>query len=144
MIKTFDMQFIRYINLFGKVTKIRAKHCFAYNNTLVFVVDKEDINRAIGRDNVNLKQLSSILGKRIRVVAQPRGMGDLKNFVSVLVSPAKFENIEVIENIGVKEAIITTNERESKAMMIGRGRVRQEELKKVLEEHFGIRELKIL
>ena len=36
MIKTLDMQFIRYANLFDKVTRIRTNHCFEYNNMKKF------------------------------------------------------------------------------------------------------------
>ena len=73
--KTFDMQFIRYINLFGRITRVEAKHCFSYNNMLVFAVPQFAIERAIGRDNSNLKKLSNILGKRVRVVSEPRERG---------------------------------------------------------------------
>ena len=41
MVKVFDMQFIRYINLFSKVTRVSAKHCFNYNNGLVFTSDRK-------------------------------------------------------------------------------------------------------
>ena len=93
--KTFDMNFIRYINLFGKITKVRAKHCFNYNNTLVFVVPRGSVQFAIGRDNINLKKISGILNKRIRVVEEPSGKKDIKKFVSVLVDPIVFNSVEI-------------------------------------------------
>jgi len=151
MTKTFDMQFIRYINLFRKVTNISAKHCFSYNNTLVFVVPRALVMQAIGRDNYNLKRLSNIITKRIRVIAEPSGIKDLHDFVTVLVSPIKFEKIEVRETpasensyASSKEAIITTDNRESKAMLIGRERAREKELKEILEQYFDIKNVKIM
>lgn len=145
MTKTFDMQFIRYMNLFSKITRVEPKHCFAYNNMLVFVVTREAIQMAIGRDNSNLKKLSDILGKRIRVLAQPSGSKDLNNFVQTLVSPIQFEKLEVVEaENSDKEAIITTSGREAKAMLIGRGRVRESELKEILNQYFHIKNLRIV
>lgn len=146
MTKTFDMQFIRYINLFGRVTRISPKHCFSYNNMLVFVVPKEAVSSAIGPDNVNLKKLSDILGKRIRVLAQPMGSKDLIPFIQTLVSPIQFEKLEVVENPNnpTKEAIITTAGRENKAMLIGRERAREAELKEILDQYFHIKNLRIL
>ena len=139
MTKTFDMQFIRYMNLFGRVSKVSAKHCFSYNNMLVFVVPGYAIERAIGSNNSNLKKLSDILGKRIRVVAEPKGRRDIAGFIRVLVSPIEYQNIEVKED----EVLITAG-RESKAMLIGRGRVREQELGDILEQYFGIKSLKII
>ena len=146
MTKTFDMQFMRYMNLFSRITRVNPKHCFSYNNMLVFVIPRPFIQQAIGRDNSNLKQLSGILGKRIRVLAEPLGEKDLRGFVQTLVSPIQFEKLEVVENPEnkEKEAVISSGGRESKAMLIGRGRARESELKDILEQYFHIKNLKII
>ncbi|MEK6885991.1 MAG: hypothetical protein AABX17_03430 [Nanoarchaeota archaeon] len=144
--KTFDMQFIRYMNLFSRVTRIDPKHCFAYNNGLLFVVPAGAVQMAIGRDNSNLKKLSNILGKRIRIVAQPSGVKEMAKFIAVIVAPIKFERAEVVENPETKdkEIVITTSDREAKAMLIGRGRIRETELKDILEQYFGVKNLRIM
>lgn len=143
MTKTFDMQFMRYINLFEKLTRVEAKHCFTYNNTLVFIVPAPFVQRAIGKDNINLKKLSGILGKRIRVLAQPNGVADITRFVSVLVSPIQFDKLDIIKNEkDEKEAIITTPGRESKAMLIGRARAREAELKDILNQYFDVKNVR--
>jgi NusA-like KH domain protein len=132
------------MNLFSRVTRVSAKHCFIYNNTVVYVVPGAWVQGAIGRDNINLKKLSGVIGKRIRVLAQPSGIQDLNNFVSVLVSPIQFEKLDVINNEkGEKEAVIATGGREAKAMLIGRGRAREAELKEILEQYFEIKNLRI-
>jgi NusA-like KH domain protein len=144
MAKTFDMQFIRYINLFSRVSGVPAKHCFAYNNMLVFVVPKAMIEKAIGKDNFTLKKVSSILGKRVRVVSEPHTIEEIQKFTSVIVSPIEFQKIEVVENDKKeKEIVISTDNRESKAMLIGRGRARESELKNIFEQYFNIKNLRI-
>jgi len=144
MTKTFDMQFIRYINLFNKVTRIRANHCFSYNNTLVFVVPKMKVNEAIGKDNGNLKRLSSILLKRIRIIGEPKSQRDVEGFISVLISPIRYKTLEVVKNINSQEELIITAGMESKAMLIGRNKTRLEELKNIVEQYFGIKNVRIL
>ena len=57
MIKVLDMQFIRYANLFDNITRIKTKHCFEYNHTIIFVVPKPFVMRAIGSNNINLEKL---------------------------------------------------------------------------------------
>ncbi|MEK6884890.1 MAG: NusA-like transcription termination signal-binding factor [Nanoarchaeota archaeon] len=140
--KKIDMQFIRYMNLFSRVTKMSAKHCFNYNNMVVFVIPRFAIERAIGRNNENLKQLSEIIGKRIRVVAEPAGIKDLKDFVKIIVSPIEFEKIDVHDTDKGKEAVIATSGREAKAMLIGRARAREGELREILEQYFGIKNIR--
>jgi len=144
MTKTFDMQFIRYINLFNKVTRVRANHCFNYNNTLVFVVPKIKVNEAIGRDNGNLKRLSSILLKRIRIIAEPKSQKDVEGFISVLISPIHYKTLEITKNESSQEELVITAGMESKAMLIGRNKTRLEELKNIVEQYFGIKNVRIL
>ncbi len=138
--RTFDMQLIRYVNLFGTVTKTRAKHCFIYNNTIIFVVSKRDVSRAIGKDTINLKKLSDILNKKIRIVGEPSSDSDLENFISIIVSPVKFKSVELNQDKG--EAIISAGI-ESKARLIGRQRIREKELSDILKQYFQIKKLKI-
>jgi len=138
MVKTLDMQFIRYANLFGKVTNIRTNHCFEYNNTIVFAVPKAFVRKAIGMNNNNLKTLSEILKKKIKIVAIPNGKEDIENFVSVIVSPVKFKAIEIKDH----ETIINAAS-QSKASLIGRNKVRLNEMEGILGQYFGIRKLRV-
>lgn len=140
MARTLDMQFIRYLNLFGRISRIQARHCFSYNNMIIFVVPARDVQMAIGQNNINLRKLSGILSKRIRIVAQPRTKSsyEIKHFIATIVSPIKFTDI----NFSNDEIVITAD-MEGKSRLIGRNRVRQEELAGILKQYFGIRNLRI-
>ena len=138
MVKVLSMQFIRYANLFGKVTRIRTNHCFEYNNMIVFAVPRKFVSRAIGPNNDNLRTLSEILKKKIKIVAIPNGKEDIENFVSVIVSPVKFRAIEIKEN-----NVIINGTTQSKASLIGRNKVRLNEMEGILGQYFGVRKLRI-
>lgn len=137
-IKVLDMQFIRYANLFYNVTRIRAKHCFEYNRTIVFVVPRHLVMRSIGENNRNLERLSSVIGKKIKIVADPNGVSDLRNFVSVITKPVRFKDIEIVDG----EIVINAGS-QSKASLIGRDKVRLEEMSNILEQYFGIKKVRI-
>ena len=139
MIKTFDMRFIRYINMFERVTRVSPKHCFEYNNMLVFIVPAKFVMMAIGRNNSNLEQLSNIFSKRIRIIAEPRSSNDLQDFILRLISPVKFDKLELKEG----ELTITSGGMENKAMLIGRNKVRLEELKDILKQNFDVKDVRI-
>src|SRR3989344_2312854 len=137
--RTLDMQFIRYMNLFTKVSRVSAKHCFSYNNVLIFVVPRALVSKAIGRDNENLRNLSEILLKRIRIVAEPeeKTQREIKTFIKTIVSPVQFKDITFIEQ--PQKEITIVADREGRARLIGRGRIRQKEKSEILEQYFDIK-----
>lgn len=137
MIKTFDMRVMRYINLFSRISKVNPKHCFIYNNTIIFVVIPSYVNKAIGENGYNIKKLSEILTKKIKVVAAPKGVEDAEKFISTIIYPAQIKSIEINENILV---INTTSQ--NKAILIGRNKTRFDEMKRIVKDYFG-KDLKI-
>jgi len=138
MVKILDMRLIRYVNMFNRVTRIRPNHCFIYNNSLVFAVPRKLVMRAIGRDKINLKKLNQITNKKIKIVAIPNGIEDIENFVSVIVYPTKFKAIEVKD-----DSVIINAGPQSKASLIGRGKLRLEEMQNILGQYFNIKKLRI-
>jgi transcription termination/antitermination protein NusA len=138
MIKTIDMQVLRYINLFNKVSNVSPKHCFVYNTALIFTVPKNQVQKAIGDDSRNLKKVNEIIGKKIKVVAIPRDIRDAESFIKVIISPVEINNVEVEGNV-----LIINAGSQSKAMLIGRNKKRLDEMKKIVKEYFG-KELKII
>ena len=138
MIKTLDLKFIRYVNLFNKITRIRTKHCFEYNNALIFAVPKRFVSQAIGPNNINLERLSQIIKKRIKIAAIPEAKEDLENFISIIIRPVRFKAVEIIEN----EAIITAGS-QNKAALIGRNKVRLDEMKNILGQYFEVKKVRI-
>jgi len=136
--KVLDMQFIRYANLFSKVTRIRCSHCFEYNNAIVFAIPRHSIMKAIGKDSSNLEKLSRVIGKRVKIVAIPNGKEDLTSFVSMITKPVRFNGVEIKGD----EAIITAGI-QSKAALIGRGKVRLSEMENILGQYFGVKKVRI-
>ena len=138
MVKVLDMQFIRYANIFENVTRIKTNHCFEYNNTILFVVPRNLVPRAIGENNRNLEKLGNIIGKKIRIVAIPKGKEDIESFVSMITKPVRFKSIEIKDD----EATINADS-ENKASLIGRERARLSEMENILGQYFGIKKVRI-
>ena len=128
-----SMQDMRHLNLFLKITKIQTRYCFTYNEMLMFCVPKPIISRAIGRDNENLKKISKIIKKRIRVVPLPRDVNDAKVFIQSIISPATFRSIEITED----KIILTAGTVQNKATLLGRNKRRYEEMKKIIRSFFN-------
>ena len=85
MNNTINMQDMRYLNLFGKITQVSTRFCFRYNEAIVFCVPKELVSKAIGENGNNVRRINEILGKRIKIVPSPRGLQDARKFMENIV-----------------------------------------------------------
>lgn len=133
MVKTLDMQDIRHLNLFNQITKINTRYCFEYNETLIFCVPKSYVLKAIGENAKNLKKMNVIIGKKIKVLALPRGVQDAKNFIEKIVAPVTFKDLEITD----KEIILNAGGTQNKAALIGRDKRRLIEMQKIVNNYFG-------
>jgi transcription antitermination factor NusA-like protein len=138
MIKVLDMRFIRYVNLFNKITRIRTKHCFEYNNIIIFVIPRRFVINALGQNNINITKLSQLIGKKVRIIGGPNGKEDLRSFVSSIIRPVKFKSIEIKD-----EEVIINAGTPSKASLIGKDKLRLFEMENILEQYFGTKKLRI-
>lgn len=131
MVNTLDMQDLRYLNLFEKVTRIRTHYCFEYNNTIIFCVPREFVSQAIGPDARNLRRISEIIKKRVKVIYIPKDSQDIKRFIELVVSPVTFKDLEILPN-----EIVMNAGSQSKAALIGREKRRLIEMQKITQNFF--------
>ena len=130
------MHEIRYLNLFQQITHIYARYCFEYNQTLIFVAPSKLASKAIGEGGANVRKMSSILGKKVKVVAgdvsKDSGVDDLKKFITQIVHPFTFQDIAMNDS----EVILTAGAR-NKATLIGRNKHRLLELQHIVKEYLN-------
>tara|TARA_Y100000310_G_C20377817_1_gene666583 strand:+ start:185 stop:610 length:426 start_codon:yes stop_codon:yes gene_type:complete len=140
MVSTIDMQLMRYINLFSRISKVHTTKVFVYNNVIVFAVPKPLVSKAVGKDGANVKKLGETLRRKIKVIsiANEESKEDIERFVSDVVSPVTFNKIEFKDG-----GVVVSAGRQSKAALIGRGRVREKELSEVLRNFFKIKGVRI-
>jgi len=133
MAQIIDMKLMRYINLFEKISHVSTTNCFVYNNIIIFGVPSAMVSKAIGKQGENMKKFGDAFGKKVKIVAMPFGIEGIDKFVKDIVSPVGFNKIEIRDNV------VTINAgRESKAALIGRGRMREQELGGILKRVFGV------
>jgi transcription antitermination factor NusA-like protein len=128
---TLDMQDLRYLNLFERITGIRTHYCFNYNNAIIFCVPRELVSKAIGPEVRNLRRISEIIKKRVKVIAIPKSPSDIRRFIELIVSPVTFKDLEVLPN-----EIVLNAGSQSKAALIGRDKRRLIEMQKITQDFF--------
>src|SRR3989344_5227794 len=131
MAKTIDMQDIMHLNLFEKVTRIRTRFCFKYNGIIFFCVQKMFMSRAIGERGNNVRRLSQILNKKIKVIRYPESVSEAREFIEAIVVPVTFKGLEVNEN-----EIILSGNTQTKATIIGRNKRRLVEMQSIIKDFF--------
>ena len=129
---TINMQKMRYLNLLSKISRVKTKKCFIYNNFIIFAVPGALISRAIGPAGKNIKEMQERLGKRVRVIKENDGVEDAERFVEDIVSPVTFVSLELKDGVFILTAGIR-----SKAALLGRNKRRLEELKEIIEDSYG-------
>jgi len=135
---TLDITSIQQINLFSRITGVRAKNCFNYFNSIIFVVDSNYIDQAIGRSGENLRHLSAILKKKIRIIRSPENDG-IERFIKIIVYPLRFKKL------AIEDGNVTINAgQQSKASLIGRDHSRLNELTSIVKQYFPVKEIRII
>jgi len=131
-VNTINMQDMRYLNLFNKITRVNTRFCFKYNETIIFCVPRRLVSKAIGIEANNIKKINSILRKKIKVIPSPESIKDAKSFISNIVSPVTFKDLEIKD-----DEIILTAGSQSKAALIGRNKQRLKEMQQIVSNYFG-------
>jgi transcription antitermination factor NusA-like protein len=131
MVNTLDMRDLRCLNLFEKITGVRTRYCFEYNNAILFSVPGSLISKCLGPDARNIHKMSEILRKRIKVIPLPRNIGDARTFIEAVVSPVTFKGVEISPT-----EIILTAGMQSKAALIGRNKRRLIEMQEIVKDFF--------
>jgi len=131
---TINMQDMRHLNLFNQVTRVHTRFCVKYNDTIIFCVPREFVARAIGEEGRNVKRISEILQKKVRVIQCPRDIRDVRGFIGIIVKPVNFKNLEVRGS----EIILTAGNTQSKAALIGRDKRRFFEMQKIVKDFFDM------
>jgi len=131
MVKTIDMQEMRYLNLFESLTGVRTHFCFRYNESIVFCVPKPLVSRAVGERGRKIWKMSEMLSKKIRVIAVPNGLQDSGIFIKTIISPLTIKSFEIRGN----EIVVGGGK--NKAALIGRNKRRLFEMQKIVMDFFG-------
>ena len=136
---TIDMTAMRYINLLDRIARVKTRKCFVHNNVIFFAVNKEEVSKAIGPAAINIRRIQEQIGKKIKIIREDEGLGDIKRFIEDVVSPIRPKAVEVSNGI----VTITAGNNQNKASLIGRNKRRFLELKKVIHDTYNL-DLKII
>lgn len=90
--RTLTSESLRHISLFEEVTGVEVMDCVDEEERLVFVVDDDDLGKAIGRDAHNLENLRDKTNKDVEIVGY---LEDEEDFVRNLFHKVTLEEVTI-------------------------------------------------
>lgn len=136
--RKLDMEDLRILALFEKVTKAHVKDVVDYKEKMTFIVGKGQLWKAIGKDKANLLKLEQLLQRKVKIVEYN---DDKIQFIINLIHPLKVVNIE--EN---DEGIITIKgpDTKTKGLMIGARAQNLRATENIVRMYFDCKEIKVI
>ena len=128
---------MRYISLFQDLTGAVVKDCVVDNdnNRVIFLVKPGDMGIAIGKNGINIKRLTRLIGKNIEVVEYAETVEELaKN----ALAPARVKSVKLVSTPIGKKVVFVTVEPQDKGIAIGKAGKNVNRAKLLLNRYFNI------
>ena len=127
---------MKLITLFESMTGAKVKDCIL-NEKILFIIEENEMGKAIGKNGVNIKRMENMLKKKIKLV---EFSNDVLQFVKNMIYP-----IEVLD-IMQEDHIIKIHGKDTgtKAMLIGRERQNINHLTELIKRYFDVEEIKVI
>jgi len=125
--------------IFQQVTRAKLKDCFYDSNSLlIFVVEPNELGKAIGKQAVNIKKLEKKFNKKIKIVEYN---SDVQIFIKNLVYPLRINEVRIEENVATIEPI----DSKTRGYLIGRAASNLRNYEGIVKRYFNeIKELKVI
>jgi N utilization substance protein A len=134
----YDANHMKFMSFFESITKAKLKDCFVdKNNILVFVVEPNNIAKAIGKNGANVKRINEKLNRKIKIVEfNPQ----IESFVANVIAPLKAKDIR-FEN---KVVAISAVDTKTRGLLIGRSAQNLRNYEGIVKRYFDINEIKVI
>ena len=133
----YDVETIKLISLFEKITRARVRDLFVQHMP-IFIVQQGDIRQALGRNNMNLNRLEKLLKKKIKIIEYS---DSLLQFVLNVIAPIKVADIKEEDNT----VIITPKDTKTRGYLIGRAGSSLRNYEQIVKRYYpDVKEIKVL
>lgn len=131
----FDSEVIKLMTLFESMTGAKVKDCIA-NEKFIFIIEENEMGKAIGKNGVNVKRVESKLKKKIKLV---EFSNDVLQFVRNIIYPIQADIKQ--ENGSIT---IYGKDTGTRAMLIGREKQNINYLTNIIKRYFDVKEIKVV
>ncbi len=134
----FDSEIIKIISLFEAVTRSKVKDCIVDPEKILFIVEENEISKAIGKKGANVRLVESKLKRKIKIV---EFNSNVVTFIKNLIMPLKVDEIKEDEQGLI---ILKSSDSKVKGLIIGRNAKNLRAYEGVVKRYFPIQEIKVM
>lgn len=132
---TLSKEEMDWISLLLEKTGAMAKDCIIEDERIIFLLNKGDTGRVIGKNGQNIKQLRNVLGKEVQVVEY----GDaVEKLAMNSIAPVKVNNVVLRKDKNGKSTIVMYVQPKDRARAIGKQGSTLKRSKAILKRHYNI------
>ena len=131
----YTSDIMKYMSMFESLTGAKLKDCIA-DDSIMFIVQENDMGRAIGKNGSNIKRVESLLKKKIKLI---EFSSNVTQFVGNLINPIKAKEIK--EEDGIVN--IYAEDVKTKGMLIGREKHKINSINDIVKRYFQVKEVKV-
>lgn len=128
---------IQFMGLFEEITNAKVKDCIEQQERVIFIVEKGELAKAIGREGINIKKLKDLLKKNIDIIEFSE---DIVQFVKNIFHNYNVENVEIGKQ-GTRDHIIVKIEQKDKGRAIGKEGRNLKLARDIVFRHHGIQSM---
>ena len=129
---------ILYINALSNASHVTAKDCLIEEGVISFLVNGKDLGKAIGKNALVVKNLSFKLKKNIEIFGYFK---EVEEFIKKAFHNVKIDGIEIKENDGSKEVLLSVDFENKRKILSNRKRMNR--IKKILERNYKVTGVRI-
>lgn len=139
----YDTSMMKYFTIFENITRVAAKDCFPVNETIIFFVGRGNAKIAVGKQGVNIKKLSSMINKEVKVIEFSNEVIDL---VKNIIFPLKAVSVEIAtDNENQKVINIAFKSSKERRFLLDNNQKKLRLLKEIVKRyHKDINDIRIL
>ena len=140
-----DRGSMELISLFNNISGAIIKDCLVfkspenYGEIIIFLVKKQDVGKAIGKNGEHVKDLMSKLQKKIDVIPFSENLDEFIQFIlNTTKNSIKVQNIEIKESKNQKKTVIITVRPQDRGKAIGKDGSMIRKIKELVLRHFDV------
>ena len=129
---------IFFINELHRISNVHAKDCLIFPDTLSFLVKKEDMGRAIGKNAANLKKLGNKTKKRVEVMEWGE---DGETFIRQSLSSVQPEKVKEKEQENKTTMVVSLSSENRKKLLTSLGKLKR--IKALAKRNYKVDDIRI-
>lgn len=134
-----NAQVIQFMGLFERITKANVKDCIEQEDRIIFIVEKGQLSKAIGKNAINIKKLKELVKKNIDIIEYSE---DIVKFIKNIFHNYNVEDVKIGKQ-GTKEHIIVKIEQKDKGKAIGKEGRNLKLAREIIFRYHGIEDIVI-